>query len=348
MIKFDLKKYNSSDHTPIEPRVEQRLTKIKNEEQLRELPARLSDDLKDEILDSSQLKCLQVACFLHHVARGEQDEAEDLLKANPDPKFLLHSGEFTDYSGRTFNCTAFEYAWWAKDIHMCLMLIGYMDDEIKKGISSRCDAIEMHGLSHKQGGKDKNSKHFDFEPIKTALLNYITGFKNQPDDKRQIAWMEVGVAQRDLPAHVAQEYCRKEGPFSPLQFNQESLPRNLKFYNCNTKSYQYWFPLLLDENMGLGVNCVIYMDWSSIWGRRPLGCSSYAGSSSCPDARPMQYADLKFLMLLDEVRSADFNKLREKLAIASPKKSPDFESIPQAIADVMDEGYLSENLAKKR
>jgi hypothetical protein len=73
--------------------------------------------------------------FLLCVARGEQDKAEALLKIAQKPggiplsTWLLGMGTFTDYSDRTFNCTAFEYAYWAKDIHICRMLEQYMDDK---------------------------------------------------------------------------------------------------------------------------------------------------------------------------------------------------------------------------
>src|SRR3990167_8588173 len=88
------------------------------------------------------------AGFLEWVAYGQQDEAEILLsqvfqgQPNKIQAALLHQGTFTDYSGRTFNCSAYEYAYWAKDTHMCRMLERCMDDETKTAMAARIDEME--------------------------------------------------------------------------------------------------------------------------------------------------------------------------------------------------------------
>ena len=80
----------------------------------------------------------------------------------------------TDYSGRTFKCTAYEYAYWAKDRHMCRMLEGSMDEKTKALMLKRCEEIEKKGLTYTQNGKEiKGSKHFDLTPLKTALKNML-------------------------------------------------------------------------------------------------------------------------------------------------------------------------------
>ena len=172
--------------------------------------------------------------FLESVARGEQDKAEKLLKisqkpgGNPPSVWLLGENTFTDYSGRTFNCTAYEYAYWAKDTHMCRMLERYMDDETKAKMLTKIDKIESKGLPYRQNDKDYRSAHFDLKPLKDALQAYVDGFdawySAQNWNAIDAAWLEVGKVQRDVPAHVAHEYCRPDRSFDPApSFNETTL-----------------------------------------------------------------------------------------------------------------------------
>jgi hypothetical protein len=97
-------------------------------------------------------------------------------------------------------------------------------------------SIEQHGLGYTQHGESKNSKHFDFTPLKTALNNYVDGFEQLTKDKNwtaiESAWMNVGKAQRDIPAHVAHEYWRSDRSFDPTpSFSQDNLPRDVTYQN---------------------------------------------------------------------------------------------------------------------
>ena len=70
--------------------------------------------------------------FLQYIVYGQQDEAEAMLKkcndARLNTQWILNARqEITDYSGRTFECGAYEYAYWTKDTHMCRMLEKYMN-----------------------------------------------------------------------------------------------------------------------------------------------------------------------------------------------------------------------------
>lgn len=76
----------------------------------------------------------------------------------------------TDYSGRTFNCSAYEYAYWAKDTHMCRMLERYMDEETKAQILARITINDDTGLSYQQNGAVYQSSHFDL--ICNRLSNF--------------------------------------------------------------------------------------------------------------------------------------------------------------------------------
>lgn len=256
------------------------------------------------------------AKFLECVAYGQQDKAEKLLsqvfhgKPAKIQAALLHQGKFTDYSGRTFNCSAYEYAYWAKDTYMCRMLEQYMDDETKAQMLVRIDAIDATGLPYQQNGEEHRSAHFDFQPLKNAYEDY---------DKAYIAWyqrgdwdglveasMNIGKAQRNVPAHVAQEYCRSDRLFdSTSEFKEEMLLRVFNFNNWTIdKRDDSWFPLAA-PNSGLGFNFLFI--------RRGKGsCARTGGGANFSGATTVR-EDSKAVSYLDKVRTADLTQLREHL-----------------------------------
>jgi hypothetical protein len=292
--------------------------------------------------------------FLDAVAKGKQGEAHAILEESEDKQALLRAhAHFTDYSGRTYNCTAYEKAWWDKDTHMRRMLEGHMDEETKRQLLKKIDEIERTGLDYKQHGVPYRNAHydmsfilknvtldefhhlkallgqssdklntatqdnyqtisftateyeqlkkelaqqkvrslmpvcfasfqflsyitypiffiasffitspaeklinqlknaFDFDSLITALDTYVTNYDKWDYHQREEAWMKVGKAQRDVPAHVAHEYCRPDRSFDPLpSFTEEALPRVLTFYNYVT-NIKSWFPLS-SSSSGLG------------------------------------------------------------------------------------------------
>lgn len=259
--------------------------------------------------------------FLECVAYGQQDKAERLLshvfQGQPAKTqgALLHQGTLTTYAGETFNCSAYEYAYWAKDTHMCRMLERYMNDETKAQMLIRINTIESEGLAFQQNGAEHRSAHFDFTPLKAAYQRYLDGYNGWYNARNwaamDAAWLEVGKAQSDVPAHVAQEYCHPDRAFDPLpSFNVDredipvdTLPRRLTFYNWNTSSNNSWFPLAA-SNSGLGFDFAII--------RAAL-------ASACRDGRPLRHSvagvavDLAAIARLDEVRTVDLTLSREHL-----------------------------------
>ncbi|NDH10011.1 MAG: hypothetical protein EBY16_10500, partial [Gammaproteobacteria bacterium] len=104
--------------------------------------------------------------FLDAVAKGKQEEAHAILEGSSNKQALLRaSAHFTDYSGRTYNCTAYEKAWWDKDTHMRRMLEGHMDDETKQQLLDKIDEIERTGLDYKQHGVPYKNAHYDMSFI---------------------------------------------------------------------------------------------------------------------------------------------------------------------------------------
>ena len=211
---------------------------------------------------------IDAKAFLQYVAYGKQDEAEALLKVNPElAQELLraHNIAFTDYSGRAFECTAYEYAYWAKDAHMMRMLEKHMDAETKSFIFNRVLDIEKpenpngspaffanlnaplkrnKGLDYTTKNENgeiihHNETHFSLQPLIDALQHYINAYYESPKateadwEALDKIWAEeVGRAQRHVPAHIAQEYCNPTRSFEDVTKKKSLLdsskPDNLK------------------------------------------------------------------------------------------------------------------------
>jgi len=254
--------------------------------------------------------------FLQRVAYGMQDKVEQIFtlvyrdNAAKIQEALRYQGQFTDYSGRTFNCSAYEYAYWAKDTHMRRMLERYMDEETKAIILARITTNAEIGLSYQQNGAEHRTPHFDLTPLKEAYQRYLSNFNAwyAANKWRAIAaaWLAVGLAQRDVPVHVAQEYCRPDRSFHPCpEFNEASLPRVLTFTNWETPRGGFWFPLP-GPSSGLGY------DFSFFRGpdREELAACDGAWARKWSNGPRF---DAAAITRLDEVRTAQLTQSREYL-----------------------------------
>jgi len=165
-----------------------------------------------------------------------------------------------------------------------------------------------------------NKLQFDFHSLITALETYVTHYDRWGDHERDMAWLEVGKAQRDVPAHIAHEYCRPDRSFDPRpEFNEESLPRLLTFDNYVT-SVKSWFPLA-SSSSGLGFDFALFRPRMVSARPRPAG-----GTPSLSSPRPLTQAqvDLAAVSHLDEVRTADLTQSRAILETASPNHGLQF------------------------
>lgn len=282
-----------------------------NDEQFEKLPINIR-------LECMKSPAFQLRTFLHDVAKGRQDEVEKLLADNPEraQELLTTPGTFTDYSGRTFNCTAYEYAYWAKDSHMRQMLRTHMAPDTGAAIQDRIDVLKRDGLTYKQKGiVVEHSKLFDMTPLITALQNYVNEYNAWDEandvDAMKAAWMEVGKAQCDLPIQVINEYFRPDRSFDPLptfDVNEGKLPRVTMYYNFSGHQVSL-YPLVVSDSSGLG---------------RDFGL--LRGCMLVPIAvRPDQpcavlgRVDLAAVSHLDLVRTADLTQPRENLRLIEPE-----------------------------
>ncbi|MDF1826766.1 MAG: hypothetical protein P1U39_00580 [Legionellaceae bacterium] len=343
------------------------------------------DKLPVEVSDACRaLPAFQMRELADDVAKGKQDEAEAILNASADNKqvLLTTSAKFTDYSGRTFNCTAYEYAYWAKDTHMRRMLESHMDDTTKTYLLGKINEMERSGLAYQQHGVDYKNPHydvsfvlkdlspdefcqlqtmvgqniekirdaaagnyqnlpftateyehlkqaleqhkqygltsffytspanaiaskltFDFKSLITALYSYATNFNTWDVGQREDAWLNVGQAQRDVPVHIAHEYCRPDRSFCPCpEFNEPTLPRLLSLDNHVT-SVHAWFPLSSGSS-GLGFDFALIGRAAFHW--EPQGSQAFL--------------ELLAVDRLDKVRTADLTQSREILGLVTPNQ----------------------------
>ena len=359
-------------------------------------PEALVDKLSDVQWETLPKEVIDACCalpgflfrqLLDDVAKGKQDEAETILQLPTDTQILLRTpGKFTDYSGRTFHCTAYEYAYWAKDTHMCRMLERHMDDETKTQLLDKINAVERSGLAYQQYGVPYQNTHydmsfvlkklsvdefrqlqtmvgqnntkiqqattdnyqsipftateyeqlkitlephqpwyittffytstvkaisdklqFDFHSLITALETYVNNYDRWDFHKRERAWTSIGKAQRDVPAHIAHEYCRLDRSFYPEPlFNEETLPRVLTLNNYTGTNDKAWYPLT-SPSSGPGFDFVIT--------RRSLQLVSCDGRGLIESPPKWVFGkDLAAVRHLDEVRVADLTLSRANLS----------------------------------
>lgn len=264
---------------------------------------------------------LLTAKLLAHVVHGEQNGADALLETYREFQhkspltskeiqtvLLQRTGDITDYAGRTFKkITAYEYAFWAKDTYMCRMLEKHMDKDTKAYMLKRCETIEKDGLTYEQHGVTKNSTHFSFAPLLEAYNDYIQADHRWrrnigPKDALIPTWLAIGLAQRDVPVHVINEYCRTDRSLHPVpEFNEPELPREITYRdlrgedNDDFDNFEFLFPLNISQSSGLGVDFTLFRvspDSTTAWGASSGLDEEYATFEAAAIRR------------LDEVRTA--------------------------------------------
>jgi hypothetical protein len=301
--------------------------------------------------------------FLQHVAYGEQDKAEALLQQDPELAQMLLQADgipFTDYSGRTFKCTAYEYAYWAKDSHMQRMLEKYIriNEDTRQLIEKRAKditkpvpsagpsgflgrlfepATKPQGLHYTTKDKQGNiiehqDEGFDLTPLINALNHYVAEY-NKKSNKTEADWdalekiwiEEVGLAQRDIPAHIAHEYCHPERSFDQVNKNEDlldasnpaNLKRQLKFYNYETGNDDVWFsPNSYSVDSGLGFSFAILRGWDVCAGAGAAGVA-------WPGAGAVR-VDSAALATIGKVRTKD--REQSLLNLSQPQSLQDSQS----------------------
>ena len=251
--------------------------------------------------------------LLLHVARGEQDEAEAMLKIKGNEFLLLHKGKVTDYSNRTFNSiTAFQYALWALDWHMWKMLRTYLDVADPSAAARQLQDLESNGPGL---GNADHGKHYDFTPLMQALKTYVDQFDAlyaaQKYGDLQSLWIKgVGGAQCLVPAHVANEYCRPDRPFHPRPtFTEDTLPRTFDLYSDNK-----FFPLSKYSWGSLSLDFFIHRDSRSCGTRSSPFTRGDGPWTTWTEHQDCLARDLIAITGLCEVRTWQYQDLKRELS----------------------------------
>jgi hypothetical protein len=167
-------------------------------------------------------------------------------------------------------------------------------------------------------------KHYDFSPLIEALQTYVNHYNDwyatDNFDAMINQWSKVvGLAQRYVPAHVAQHYCDPDESFDKTpQFNKKTFKRALEFYNYITGKREFWFAPV-SSTSGLGVNFGICR-----------GSTPGTATGRRRWARGRAEVDSAAMTALCKVRTLDLVPLMQRLEGPIQKPDADHDS-PQSV-----------------
>ena len=232
---------------------------------------------------------LLLAEFADKVAKGEQKAAEKLIKI--DYKIAIHKIDLNDFSYRSFtNITAFQYSLWALDRHMWQMILKYLPKELAK---KQLVELEEKGTVF--------GKQYDMSYLLLAYQEFINSFAVESTTVRKFNWQRIGLLQRLVPAHVANQFCRIDQALFPApDFKSNDFLRNLYVSDPRFQRYSrvHWF---FDDRIG---------DKFAVVRGRNLGaahCLNYCGGIVAVDR------DYEAIKCLNAVRKEEYTDLKQKL-----------------------------------
>lgn len=290
----------------------------------------------------------KVVSFLLSVAYGKQEIAQALLdsevktsaKLKKNISLPFEKASFTDYSFRTFNCTGFEYAYWAGDIHMCRMIVNGCKDPLLLGkLFEACLSVKKNGLNYTQyenlplgqdldavykvgevvsieelfsrllsRGKiklvEKNSERFCFHLLFDAMTLCDA---NMNDIHVKKLWQR----QAELPVHVINEFAHPARDFIPIpSFKEQILPRNVFFdLPLTMDSKRAFFPLYQHN-----VDCLPVLRSPTI---KAVGTVSTPKYLYCTGYNEKGRYEIKVLQKLRDLRIEEMEQLYTRLGALS-------------------------------
>ncbi|MFI4919495.1 MAG: hypothetical protein ACHP65_08060 [Legionellales bacterium] len=271
----------------------------------------------------------RLSTLLFHTARGEEVQAKAFLQKSPAHLgCLIERGNVHDYSGRVFfNISAFQYAVWAKDWHMWRMMLGCLHDAAHSPLNNAAAAalqltllaqfneVVTQGIRYHKYDQWILESHFNFQPLLDALKNFIDLADGTEAQNFRSKWChDIRFIQHELPAHAAQEYCRKEFAFwkNPL-FGEGTLTRKLILQGMYSRTHYWWTSVQGDPaDLERGDNWV-----------RPMSYREYGAVSKgiilsgydALDQKDWIGTDWKAMSILSKVRTRDVEALRVLLSM---------------------------------
>ncbi|WP_298622819.1 hypothetical protein [uncultured Legionella sp.] len=209
------------------------------------------------------------------VAHGEQNKAEELLKMK-GLSLLVQEGEFSDYSKRQFNTSAFKYMLAALDTrYMSTMFLRCLEEAniplekkriITKELRNQYEDFKNNGITYTLGDMIyKNKLSFGFIPLIKTLEDYIKNFRIKKEREHYFCTM-VGKAQTLVPAHLAQHYCDSDTSFglTPV-FTAETFTRCLDVKKADSDIFHQWWTCGRDGILGEDFGYIRGFSKESVW-----------------------------------------------------------------------------------
>lgn len=249
---------------------------------------------------------------------GAQDEMEAILKQHPEDLLLYRP--LRDISGAVFEpIPLFKYAIWTKDVrYMANMMLdclpkNALGEQIRLKLVEQYKELMADGVVYYlHGVKHANERHFNLQPLITALRTYVEHYNGWTEKERELHWCTiVGLAQTLIPAHIRHHYCDPEEAFwDNTSFKKPKLKRTLEIYNWIVGKSQLWSEGLvgLGSNFGIYAVAALQGDWGRL-GR--CGGASVGDDDGC---RGSCAENLAALTALNEARTdIDLPMLIERL-----------------------------------
>lgn len=173
---------------------------------------------------------LKIMRLLNYVARGQQDEVRKILLETP--KLLFEKGMLIDYSDRTFyNTSAFQYAWWALDWRMLVMMLRVLagETDAKESLTELYARIQPEDRETLQQQLDEmnedhvdyrgshHGKRYHFENLLAAYTDFNRESTRRPEEDYS------NNAQLKLINHLWLTRVAAEQSMVPADFAQETL-----------------------------------------------------------------------------------------------------------------------------
>ncbi len=213
----------------------------------------------------SRAICPPLSEFSYFVAfarENNQTQAENMLQKNQEfsCRLISEQHDIEDAVGRRFTqpLSAYEYAFWAGDTRMCLMMDRFMDKDTEAVVKKQCKNIEENGLSFTLNKElVQHSKHFDFQLIISAYHAYIEAVEalDKLENCSEEKWgpleelcLNFGKTLATVPTHLAQEYCSKQ-PFAEyaefqtynISMTDDNFTRTTEYFSWISRNRQSWY-----------------------------------------------------------------------------------------------------------